>query len=219
MPAGFPGATPAQNLAGPTQGPLVVFDGLSGPKNSPLDARTITGWTATGPTYANDPNNISTGALATGIGFGSPPIFGTAAVNGRFAGGNFGDDYKVGLSAIGTLNASNVVPAVTPDATDSRYVYIGGGRTNIVANVPTNVPYTAGFQPCAGGNTFGRDQGAGAAKTGFPMKSVTGAAIAGAVIETGFSNASGVALVAGQSTFGLGAAQAAPAEAEEEPVP
>lgn len=220
MPASLPGSTAAENGANPSAGAFVMFDPISGPKNSPLDARTIASWSGGTPTYANDVNNRSTGGLATGIGFGAQDIFGAgdSRTPKRFADGNFADDYVPGLTAIGTL-VSGSVPAVTPDATDSRYLYIGGGRTNIVAGKPVDTPYTAGFLLCGAGNGASRDAGAGPAFTGFAVKTVTVSgtpAANGGVVETGFTNRSGVTIPVGQSTFGSAtAASAAPAEEAE----
>jgi hypothetical protein len=190
MPAGLPGATLAQNQGNPTQGPAVIFDPLSGPKASPFDAKTITGWDTNGhPTKANDPNNISTGGLSTGIGFGSPPIFGDTAVGG-FAEGNFTDDYVPGQD----------LPVGTP-AANASILYIGGGRS---AADGTPNPYPlANVGICMAGNGGSRDGGT-TPFTGFPTKTVTatGAVANGAAVETGFTNRSGVGLTAGQSVFG-----------------
>ena len=185
MPSSLPGATAAENAANPTQGRVVLFDLLSGPKGSPLDKDAA--------------GSASTGGLSNGIGFGSPPVIGaTAPASIREAG--FNDDYT---------------PSVTkPDgtaATDSTYMHIGGGRSNAVG---APVPYTAGFGIGMAGNGGSRDAGAGPAFTGFPTKVVTaaGAVANGAVVETGFANRSGVALTTGQSVLGSAtAASAAPA--------
>jgi len=204
MPATIPGENRTNNLANPSAGQPVTFDLLSGPKGSPLDARTITGYTNGSPTYANDVTNLSTGGLSTGIGFGPEvgPIGPTAPASIKAAG--FTDDYTPGVSK--------------PDATasaNSTFMYIGGGKNSIVAGTgaggngaPANwkvsspVPYTAGFGIGAAGNGGSRDAGAGPAFTGFLMKMVTGAAAAGAAIEAGWINRTGAATVAGQSAFG-----------------
>jgi hypothetical protein len=191
MPAALPGSTDTQNKANPSAGSCVIFDPLSGPKASPLDAQTITGWANFLPTKANDPNNISTGALSTGIGFGSPPIFGDTAVGG-FSEGNFTDDYVPGQDL--------------PDgSTQSAYLlYIGGGKSD-AAGVP--VPYDVGdLGLCMAGQGGSRDGGT-TPFTGFPVKTVTatGAVANGAVVETGFVNRSGASLVSGQSVFGSNA--------------
>ena len=191
MPASLPGATTAQNQGNPSQAPAVTFDLMSGPKGSPFDKD------ATG--------NNSTGGLSTGIGFGSVVIGPTAPASISAAG--FTDDY---------------VPGVTkPDgtaSTNSTYMYIGGGRTNIVGNVPTTVPYTAGFGIGMAGGGGARDAGAGPAFTGFTMKMVTATASVanGAAVETGFTNRAAATMASGQSTFGSsGTASAAPAMVEE----
>ena len=201
MPAGLPGSTNAQNLANPTAGRAVIFDLLSGPKGSPFDTRKFT-WSGQNQVFSNDAANqqVSTGALNTGIGFGSPPIIGPTAPASIKAAG-FTDDYTVGVT----------MPDGTTAAADSRLMYIGGGKSNALG---VATPYTAGFGVGMAGNGGSRDAGAGPAFTGFPIKTVTaaGAVANGAAVETGWTNRSGVALVAGQSVFGSSAAaSAAPA--------
>lgn len=198
MPASLPGSTLVENLANPSAGAKVLLCPLSGPKGSPLDndkqVNIVTGAvTASG--------NCSTGALQTGIGFGSPPIFGAGALftaGGSvlgFDGGNFTDDYIPGQSN----------PAST-DTMDSTYMYLGGGRC--AANSGGSAapsPYTSGMTPiCGAGNGGSRDAGAGPAFTGFALKTVTatGAVANGAAVETGWVNRSGVALVSGDTVFG-----------------
>jgi hypothetical protein len=227
MPASLPGSTVAQNQGNPTLGSMVLFDAASGPKNSPFDAQKVdyatappaglpAGWTAARILLkVNDPLNLSTGGLSTGVGYGSPPIIGEAAVGIRFKGPGFTDDYKPGISTL----ASPVV-----DSTNSRFMYIGGGKSAIVNGTGPNgngyppgwftsqpVPYVAGFGIAAAGNGGSRDGGAGPAFTGFPLKSVTavGAVANGAAVETNWTNRSGVGIVAGQSVFGSGTAQLA----------
>jgi hypothetical protein len=207
MPAGFPGATPAENQANPSKGATVLFDLVSGPKGSPFDNdkdyALATGATGYFPTSTGAVANLncSTGALATGIGFGSPPVL-TAAQIANGAGNNFDDDYTVGIST----------PDPATPAINSIYMYIGGGKcTANVNGLAPPVPYTAGFGVGAGGNgglaVAGgtRDAGAGPAFTGFRLKTVTaaGAVANGAVVETGWVNRSGQALVTGDSVFGL----------------
>jgi len=192
MPAGLPGSTLVQNLANPSLGNFVIFDLLSGPKGSPKDRDVDVPYNGlpAGSGFAAS-GNASTGALSTGIGFGSPPIIGLTAPASILAAG-FNDDY---------------VPGVTkPDgtaATTSILMYIGGGRSTNAADAPSS-PYTAGFGIGGAGQGGSRDAGAGPAYTGFTMKTVTaaGAVATGAVVETGFSNRSGSALVTGQSVFG-----------------
>ena len=191
MPAGLPGSTLVQNQANPSLGAAVIFDPLSGPKASPLDARKITGWVDGYPTYANDPTNISTGGLCTGIGFGSPPIFGDTAVNG-FSDANFTDDYIPGQD----LPSSS-------QAADASIMYIGGGRS---AADGTPDPYLIGeVGLCMAGNGGSRDGGT-TPFTGFPIKTVTASATVanGAAVETGWTNRSGVSITSGQSVFGSG---------------
>jgi hypothetical protein len=176
-----------------------MIDPLSGPKGSPFGGRTLS-FDANGhAVYTPDPANLSTGALSTGIGFGSPPIIGpTAPASIRAAG--FSDDYTPGVT-----KPSGVA------ATDSTLVYIGGGRSD--ANGLPN-PYDESAVALAmAGNGGSRDAGAGPAFTGFGVKTVTatGAVANGAAVETGFTNRSGVALKAGESVFGSAtAANAAP---------
>jgi len=240
MPAGLPGNTLVENQANPSGGnpvigSVVIFDPLSGPKGSPFDSKkfdystgTPPGWDATTkvPILLNDPLNVSSGALSTGIGYGSPPVIGpishpaySNAVYGIRSAG-FTDDYKPGVST--------PVPA---DSADSRYMYIGGGKDAIVDGTDTGplptgsngyppgwytsqpVPYVTGFAIGGAGNGGSRDAGAGPAFTSFGLKTVTatGAVANGAAVEAGWVNRSNIALVADQSVFGLGtAATAAP---------
>lgn len=185
MPAGLPGATNAQNLANPSAGSFVIFDLLSGPKGSPFDNDkdfSLAGTPASG--------NTSTGALSTGIGFGSPPILDANQITANP--GNFDDDYTVGVT--------------NPDGTagNSTLMYIGGGRSTAnVGGTAPNVPYTLGHGIGGAGQGGSRDAGAGPAFTGFRIKSVTAAAgvANGAVVETGWVNRSGVALVTGNTVF------------------
>ena len=195
MPASLPGSTAAENAANPSAGKAVIFDPLSGPKASPLDARKITGWSAGAPTYANDPTNCSTGGLSTGIGFGAPPIFGAGAGSApiKFDSYNFTDDYVPGQDLPSSSQAAN-----------ASIMYIGGGRS--LANGTPN-PYLIGeVGLCMAGNGGARDGGT-TPFTGFPIKTVTatGAVANGAAVETGWVNRSGVSLATGQSVFGSGA--------------
>jgi hypothetical protein len=196
MPASLPGSTLAQNQGNPSAGPFVIFDLLSGPKNSPFDAKTSP---PGGGARVNDPLNLSTGALSTGIGFGCNHIIGPVAPASIVAAG-FNDDYTPG--------------ATRPDSTaavDSKFMYIGGGKSNALG---APVPYVAGFGIGGAGNGGSRDAGAGPAFTGFTEKMVTavGAVANGAAIEAGFVNRNAGGMVAGQSAFGSSAAaSAAPA--------
>jgi hypothetical protein len=203
MPAGLPGSTNAQNLANPSLGLFVIYDLLSGPKGSPFDYDkdfSLSGTPASG--------NTSTGALSTGIGFGSPPILDASQITA--VPGNFDDDYTVGVTK--------------PDGTagDSTLMYIGGGRETRVPAVTgpmTNVPYTLGHGIGGAGNGGSRDAGAGPAFTGFRIKSVTAAAgvANGAVVETGWVNRSGVALITGNTVFApASAASVVPSLAEDD---
>jgi hypothetical protein len=178
MPASLPGDNTLNNFGNPNAGNFVIFDALSGPKGSPFD------------NDGSPPTTISTGALSTGIGFGSPPVIGLTAPASISAMG-FTDDYKPGIST--------PTPA---DSANSTIMYIGGGKCtkNVDGNAPV-VPYTAGFGICGAGNGGSRDSGL---NTGFGLKMVTatGAVANGAAVEAGWTNRSGVALVTGQSVFG-----------------
>jgi hypothetical protein len=187
MPAALPGSTLAENQANPSAGRCVILDPLSGPKASPLDARKITGWSGGRPTYANDPLNCSTGALQTGIGFGSPPIFGASQITP-----NFSDDYIPGITK----------PGLTA-ATDSTLVYIGGGRSD-ATGAPT--PYDESMVALGKAGQGGSRDGGTTPFTAFPMKTVTatGTVANGNAVETGWNNRSGVSIVSGQSVFGSG---------------
>jgi hypothetical protein len=175
MPASLPGSTLAQNLANPSAGLNINHDLLSGPKGSPFDKDQV--------------GNASTGQLSTGIGFGSPPIFGLTAPASIQAAG-FSDDYTPGVTK--------------PDgtaATTSILMYIGGGKSDATG---APVPYTAGFGIGDAGQGGSRDAGAGPAFTGFVTKTVTatGGVANGAAVEAGWTNRSGVSLTTGQSVFG-----------------
>lgn len=214
MPASLPGETLANNKANPALGTPVIFDLLSGPKGSPLDARKLTIAVGGNASYVNDAANQqpSTGALSTGIGIGENVLIGpishpiiSNALNGILKAG-FSDNAIPGASK---LDASA--------AADSTFMYIGGGKTAIVAGtgpngngypaswkVASTVPYVAGFGIGGAGNGGSRDAGAGPAFTGFPMKMVTaaGAVAIGAAVEAGWVNRAPRALVANESVFG-----------------
>ena len=196
MPAINMGTTSADALVNPSTGRPVVISPFSGPKGSPFEARTITGYSSTyptngTPTYAKDITNLSTGAVMTGIGF-SPIINPTAPASIRAAG--FSDDYTPGV----TLPSGSA-------ATTSILVAIGGGKSTAAVNgIAPTVPYTAGFVLCAFGNGASRDGGAGPIFQGFGTKMVTaaGTVTVGSVIETGFVNRAGRTLVIGESVIG-----------------
>jgi len=206
------------NVDSAAAGAGVNYSPFSGPTNSPFDARTITGWpastntTAGVPTYANNTADRSTGALSTGIGFGTTPIINPTAPASIKAAG-FTDDYVPGQ----TLPAGTLIPtspaAQTPpylpgqngtDIGGAVLTCIGGGKStaNVDGIAPT-VPYAA--QPILNmGNGGSRDAGAGAVKTGFAEKMVTATATVavGDPVETGFVNRSNRSVVAGESVFG-----------------
>ena len=189
MPAGLPGSNLTANLANPSAGMGIMFDLLSGPKGSPFD-KDMTG-------------NVSTGALATGIGFGP------------------NTDIPGFTPGVSTASLNYVVGATKPDgsaATDSTLMYIGGGKCSAVSNgLAAVAPYTAGFGVGMAGNGGARDGGTGPAFTGFTAKVATAAAAVapGANVITGtpnFVNRSGVTIPAGASQFAVSSA-ASPAVA------
>jgi len=230
MPAGLPGSTVEDNTDNnPSAGRVVVFDPLSGPKGAPLDSKvfdystgTPAGWNASTrvPILVDndDESGVSTGALQTGIGFGTQVIsqqgdragHGTpSAPLGIFSSG-YNDNGIPGEEP--TYTAPPPPGVVTSNAIDSTRMYIGGG--NMIANEGTLVadrgvpfiplPYDEGIAICAAGNGAPRDDSV--LPTGFPLKAVTasGAVAAGAAIEAGWENRSGVAMVTGQSAHGIG---------------
>lgn len=199
--------SPAVPAANPSTGRQVIMNPFSGPKGSLFDA---TMFHPTTGVKTKDPNNFSTGAMSTGIGFGLntgpvinvstgtdaiPPITGPErAIDNA----GFTDDVDPGLD----------MPANTL-AVDARLLAIGGGRNVITGGGNTGLgvsnpsPYAA--QPIlAFGNGASRDAGAGPAFTGFGMKMVTatGAVADGAAIEAGYTNRTGRAMVATDSAFG-----------------
>lgn len=192
--------------ANPSVATPVTMSPFSGPKNSPFDAKAwaSTTWPAVLGAQVNDPNNLSTGALSTGIGYGlntkSPGVKTSTLLPAGTQESGFDDDEIPGV----TLPAGGT-------ATDARLTSIGGGRCNaptLASNgIATPNPWNA--QPLLGfGGGGSRDAGAGPAFTGFSMKMVTAAAdiaVAG-VVETGFVNRSGTTLKSGDSQFGSAAA-------------
>jgi hypothetical protein len=188
--------SPAVPASNPSAGVFVIMNPFSGPKGSPFDAKQID---PTSKLLVAAPNNFSTGALNTGIGFGSPPIIGPTAPASIKAAG-FNDDYTPGVT----------LPDGTA-ATDARLTCIGGGKSTATVNgIAPTVPYNA--QPLLGfGNGGSRDAGAGPAFTGFGLKTVTATATIanGAAVEAGFLNRSGVSITNGQSVFGSSTAASA----------
>ena len=201
---------PAYNMAASdaqgASGKAVLMSPFSGPLNSPFDARTMD-FSGTEPVYTNDPTNLSTGALSTGIGFG----IGTATVI------NVANGESGAAEAIDNRGFSdNYTPGLTmPDGTaaaGSALLAIGGGRSNADG---TSLGYNA--QPLlAFGNGGSRDAGAGPVYTGFALKTVTatGAVAVGAAIEAGWVNrtypAGGPGMVATESAFGSATAASPP---------
>lgn len=192
-------ASPYVPAANPVTGKAVLQNPFSGPKGSPFDAVLINPTTFA---RSKDPNNFSTGALNTGIGFGlnvgpvinvstgTSPATALAAIKTK----GFNDDYTPGIT----------MPDGVTQATTAILTAIGGGKSTAAVNgIAPTVPYVA--QPLLGfGAGASRDAGAGPAFTGFGMKTVTapGAVADGAVIETGFVNRTGVAMVNTDSAFG-----------------
>jgi hypothetical protein len=214
------------------------MDPFSGPKGSPLDAKVYpsTIYQPIPTDRVADPLNTSTGALATGIGFGlAAGVSGGAAnqpaPNGIAGTIGIGATYPIGAVAgkFPTNFTDDYIPGMTkPDGTaaaDATMYAIGGGRSNIVVTggdvskgLSTVVPFSAvpilafgdgpGFQGNPGVEGSSRDAGAGPAFTGFPMKSVTaaGAVADGAAIEANWINRSGAPMVLGGNAFGSGSA-------------
>lgn len=196
MPAFNMGGTAASN---PSLGHAVAMSPFSGPKGSPFDAKVYPAGTyqPIPSQRVADPNNLSTGALSTGIGFGMdcklPGI-------GPIVGTPFTDDYQPGITLPGGTAATTAI-----------MLAIGGGKSTITPGTgsdyskgtSTPAPYVA--QPLlAFGNGGSRDAGAGPAFTGFGTKLVTATAdvVNGSAIETGWLNRSGVTLKSGLSQFG-----------------
>jgi hypothetical protein len=173
MPAGLPGSSAEQNLANPTQGRAVLYDPLSGVKGAPLDK--------------DSEGNTSTGALSTGIGFGTNEAIRItsktrpATVDRAIRDAGFTDDYAPGAGA------------------DSTIMYIGGGRSN--ANVGGRGepnPYTNGFQIGSAGDGVDRD----AHHVLRMVTAVTEVAI-GETVEGDYQNRSPEPLAVGDSVFGV----------------
>ena len=197
-------ASPAVPAANPATGKAVLMSPFSGPKGSPLDAVAINPTTFA---RAKDPNNFSTGALNTGIGFGlnTGPVINVAtgvspatapqAIKDR----GFTDDYTPGITMPNGSTAATT--AILTAIGGGKNVFVGSGATGLGVSTPS--PYVA--QPLlAWGAGSSRDAGAGPAFTGFGVKMVTatGAVADGAAIETGFVNRTGLAMIATQSAFG-----------------
>jgi len=228
MPASHPALTIAQTQADgaatPTPSAMVIYDPLSGPKGSPLDVRTITGYGVDkAPIYVNSAatQNPSTGALSTGIGLSEADII---AINASTFPATTGQAiFRAGYNdndvpgEVPTYAAGGPPPLVASSAINSTRMYIGGGRAvmaagngpngngaPVAARVSVPTPYTAGVALIGSGNGGSRDAGAGPAFTGFPMKMVTatGAVAIGAAVEAGWVNRAPRALVTGESVFG-----------------
>ena len=185
--------------ANPSTGSAVLMSLFSGPKNSPLDARTITGYTNTitgqvgVPIYANDPTNYSTGQMATGIGFGLTPVI----------------DFPPGTNIPAAGFTDSYIPGVTlPSgvaATSSILMAIGGGKSEATQDGECETsPYTTGLGIGQFGSGASRDATAGPIYQGFNAKMVTaiGSTAPGVDIEAGFVNRTVVTMTTGQSAFG-----------------
>ena len=191
MPAFMMNGVAAANSA---VGKQVLMCPFSGPKNSPFDAATFNPTTLA---RENDPANLSTGALSTGIGFGLNTADGFVDAQPGMAviPPNFTDDYTPGITLpSGVATTTAILTA------------IGGGKVVVSGagnDVYTVTPYVA--QPLLGfGGGGSRDAGAGPIFTGFGMKTVTasGTVAVGAAIEAGFLNRESFAMASGKSAFG-----------------
>lgn len=187
--------------ANPSTGKFVMMSPFSGPKGSPFDAKS---YDPTTRLLVADPNNRSTGALSTGIGFGANHVFNPVAPFSIIAAG-FYDSYTPGASSASGIST-----------TDARFTCIGGGRNVITGGGATglgiSVPSPYAVQPLLGfGNGASRDAGAGPAFTGFATKTVTATAptAVGAAIEAGFINRSDQTIATGYSAFGSSTAASA----------
>jgi len=195
-----PLATPAN----PAGGDAVLMSPFSGPKGSPFDASMFHPTTGV---KSKDPNNFSTGALNTGIGFGlsvgpvinvatgTSPATAPQAIKNR----GYTDDQTPGVTLPNGTAATTAI--LTAIGGGKSVITPGPGNTGL--GVSTVSPYVA--QPLlAFGAGASRDAGAGPAFTGFATKMVTaaGAVADGAAIEAGFTNRTGVAMIATDSAFG-----------------
>lgn len=181
---------------------------FSGPKGSPFDAKMYPSnvYQPIASQAVANPNDHSTGALCTGIGF-------ETSDSGQLVAGFQGKYDKAVASSVNCFT-DDYTPGVTlpggTAATTAILTAIGGGKStaNTVASPSAPAPYVA--QPLLDmGYGGSRDAGAGPAYTGFFMKSVTASAdvAQGAAIETGFVNrtapaASGIVLKSGTNAFG-----------------
>lgn len=167
MPAMNMGGTVASN---PSAGPAVLMSPFSGPKNSPFDAKKAAYYDnlpgADGVAWSapvNDPNNLSTGALNTGIGFGPGAWVAPGQLDGVGVSGlNPPQRPNFSVDLLATYAPGITLPDET-DASDARLIAIGGGgsEANGVAHAYNTLPLLA-F-----GNGGSRDAGVGPAFTGF----------------------------------------------------
>jgi len=214
MPAALPGSTLVQNQANPTLGRFVMFDPISGPKGSPLDAGTFGAYNAATriPAKTADPNNCSTGALCTGIGIGPEQIMSVnTGTQPQTAPGSIwraGYDDNGVPGKVPTYAAGGPPPVVSSSAVSSTRMYLGGGRSNVqdaVTHVGAANPYTVGIVLVGAGNGSARDVTGGPAFQGQPLKMVTatGSTAVAAAVEAGFLNRSVRTIVTGESVFGV----------------
>ena len=194
MPAFMMGGTAAAN---PSVGKQVLMCPFSGPSGSPFDAKRANYTDPTSMTRVADTANLSTGALNTGIGFGTSNFDGFADNQpGRvLPDQNYTDDYTPGVTLPSGIAATTAILTA-----------IGGGKVVVSGadqGIYTVTPYVA--QPLLGfGGGGSRDAGAGPAFTGFGTKVVTstGAVAVGAAVETGFLNRTSFALNTGKTVLG-----------------
>ena len=194
MPAFMMGGTAAAN---PSVGKQVLMCPFSGPSGSPFDAKRANYTDPTSMTRVADTANLSTGALSTGIGFGTSNFDGFADNQpGRvLPDQNYTDDYTPGVTLPSGIAATTAILTA-----------IGGGKVVVSGadqGIYTVTPYVA--QPLLGfGGGGSRDAGAGPAFTGFGTKVVTstGAVAVGAAVETGFLNRTSFALNTGKTVLG-----------------
>lgn len=190
--------------ANPSTGAAVILSPFSGPTGSPFDAKVYADPDPadTSATPEVDPTNLSTGAMSTGIGFGSD-VGKAEKVGMAVITPNFNDDYQPGIS----------LPDGT-SATTAILLAIGGGRSEPndddgeIENDGAAIPDPYDVQPIL---SMGRGQARDSATyvaspvTGFGLKTVTatGTVADGAAIEAGWLNRTGASILTGMSEFGV----------------
>lgn len=209
------------------EGTQTTFSPFSGPAGSPFDAKMYPPgiYMPVPADRVANPDDHSTGALSTGIGFscadngwagGASLGLGRTGFNQVFVptspltDGLFSDDYTPGISK------PDITNALTAELTA-----IGGGKSVATPVKPgdysntdaVTTPYAA--QPLLNmGYGGSRDAGAGPAFTGFAMKSVTSTNVTalGAAIEPGWINRtapSGSGLELGNNKHAFGSSNVA----------